>query len=100
MAMTLRDKEDIKSFIKAVRIKQDALIAATYAPAPLVNTLKGDVDYLKNNQIDPTNFVPAEDGKGLSTYDFTAVDKAILAELANQSTEGFTEEDLDDVFSD
>lgn len=93
-------KEEVKSFIRAVRIKQDAIIAANYAPAAQLNAIKNDVEAIKANALNPDDFVKAEDGKGLSTNDFTAAEKAILAELSKQSETGFNEADLEEIFAD
>ena len=93
-------KEEVKSFIRAVRIKQDAIIAANYATNSQFNSLKNDVADLKNNELDPNDFVKVENGKGLSTNDFTTAEKAIIAELAKQSETGFNEDDIDEVFAD
>lgn len=94
MAVT---KEEVKSFIRAVRIKQDALIAATYAPIANVALLKDDIDVIKDSIPDTSQFITADD---VPPCDFTAVEQAILAELATQSESGFTASDLDDVFAD
>ena len=93
-------KEEVKSFIRAVRIQQDILIAQTYAPLSTVAVLKDEIEELKarlGDEIDTSMFVTRDE---LTPCDFTAAEKAILAELASQSDTGFTEADLEDVFKD
>ena len=82
-------KDEVKSFVRAVRIKQDAIIAATYAPIALFSLLQKDIGDL-SYQVDTVDNDNIDDG-------FTAAERAILAELANQST--FNAADVDDVFS-
>ena len=48
----------------------------------------------------PNNFVLQEDGKGLSTEDFTTEEKKLLASLAKETTSGFDAQDLLDIFDD
>ena len=65
-------KEEVKNFIRLVRIEMDARYAATYAPSQQVvalhNALKNEIENLTGNEIDTSKFVAAEDGKGLSTW--------------------------------
>lgn len=91
-------KEEVKNFIRLVRIEMDARYAALYAPSTQVVAIKNEMEKLTGNEIDTTMFVKAEDGKGLSTENFTTEEKALLAKLADDSDTGFTAADLADIF--
>lgn len=92
-------KEEVKNFIRLVRIEMDARYAKIYAPVSQVVALKNELEQATGTEIDTSQFVAAEDGKGLSTEDFTTEEKALLSQLANDSSTEFTEADLADVFS-
>ena len=95
-------KEEVKNFLILFRKEMEARIAAKYATFPAVNTMKGDLDTLEDKvaDINTDNFVEKVDGKGLSTEDFTTEEKKLLASLAKDNSEGFTAEDLEDIFAD
>ena len=77
----------------------DARYAKIYAPVSQVVALKNELEQATGTEIDTSQFVAAEGGKGLSTEDFTTEEKALLSQLANDSSTEFTEADLADVFS-
>ena len=95
-------KEEVKSFIKDVVARWNQIADAKYAVNSTVNTVKGDLDTLEDKvaDINTDNFVEKVDGKGLSTEDFTTEEKKLLASLAKDNSEGFTAEDLEDIFAD
>lgn len=92
-------KAEVKRFIRLVRLEMDARYAKTYAPISQVVALKNEIEQATGTEIDTSQFVAAEDGKGLSTEDFTTEEKALLSQLANDSSTEFTDADLADVFS-
>lgn len=92
-------KEEVKRFIRLVRLEMDARYAKTYALVSQVVALKNEIEQATGTEIDTSQFVAAEDGKGLSTEDFTTEEKALLSQLANDSSTEFTDADLADVFS-
>ena len=92
-------KEEVKRFIRLVRIEMDARYNAAFATSSQVTALKNELEKATGTEIDTSQFVAAEDGKGLSTNDYTSEEKALLAQLANDSGTTFTEADLNDVFS-
>ena len=97
---TTAEKENIKAFVKAVIVEQDKRNARKYATTNQVAALKGEIDDIDTTDIDTSNFVVQEDGKGLSEQNFTTEDKAILGALANNDKEGFTAQDVLDIFDD
>lgn len=100
--MTTQEKNSILNFIRLVRLEQDRRIAVKYATGAQMTALVGRVANLAENvdNIDLTNFVEKETGKGLSTNDFTTAEKAILAQLNAGDDSGFSEDDFTAVFSD
>ncbi len=92
-------KEEVKSFIRAVRIEMDRRYAVQFPSAEMFTTLQSEVAELQNKaDIDTSNFVERDGDKGLSTNDYTDAEKELLAQLADDA-EGFTEADLEDIFN-
>lgn len=100
MAFSNADKENIKTFIRLVIDEQNRRIASSYAPASQLAVVKADIYDIKKSvdSFNPSDFVEKEDGKTLSSYDYSATDKALLTKLAASSNEGFTADDLADIF--
>jgi hypothetical protein len=100
--MTKQEKESILNFIKLVRLEQDRRIAIKYATGAQLTALVGRVSQIAEtvDDIDLSNFVEKETGKGLSTNDFTTAEKAILAQLKASDDSGFSEADFAAVFTD
>ena len=95
-------KDEVKAFVKAVRIEMDARNAAKFAPNVTVSNVKSELGDLKEEvaQINTDNFVEKEDGKVLSSNDFTTEEKETLARLAKESNDTFDASDVLDIFSD
>lgn len=86
-------KEEVKNFLILFRKAFEARIAASYATFPAVNTVKGDLDTLEDRvaQINTENFVSVE------AFEDKLNNR--LEELAEQTNDTFTAEDVEDVFS-
>lgn len=98
--MTIAEKENIKSFVKAVRIEMDARYAAKFATTNQVAALKGEIaDIDTGGDIDTSEFVKQESGKGLSEQNYSSADAAILHQLASDSSDKFTAADVNDIFN-
>ena len=95
-------KDEVKAFVRSVRIEMDRRNAAKFAPAASFNSVKGELDSLQNevNNINLDNFVEQIPGKGLSTNDFTDDDKKLLAQLAKETNSAFDAADVLDIFDD
>lgn len=93
-------KEAVKAYLKAVVKEWDARNASKFAPIPAVNTVKTDLDILegKVDDINTDNFVVQENGKGLSTNDFTNEHKTLLENLARETDSAFDAQDVLDIF--
>ena len=95
-------KDEVKSFIRAVRIEMDARYNSKFAQASSLALVKSDLssleDKVDNINTDNSNYVEKEDGKTLSSNDFTDADKQALDELANNSS--FDASDVLDIFAD
>ena len=93
-------KEAVKLYLKAVVKEWDARNASKFAPIPAVNTVKTDLDILEDkvDDINTDNFVVQENGKGLSTNDFTDEHKTLLENLARQTDSAFDYQDVLDIF--
>lgn len=96
--MTIAEKENIKAFIKAVRIEMDARNAANFATVNQVAALKGEIDGIDTADIDTSEFVKQEDGKVLSEQNYSSADAAILHQLASGGGDIFTAADVADIF--
>ena len=94
-------KEAVKLYLKAVVKEWDARNASKFAPIPAVNTVKTDLDILEDkvDDINTDNFVVQENGKGLSTNDFTDEHKTLLENLARQTDSAFDYQDVLDIFN-
>lgn len=97
--MTIAEKENIKSFVKAVRIEMDARNAAKFATTNQVAALKGEIADIDTGDIDTSEFVKQESGKGLSEQNYSSADAAILHQLASDSSDKFTAADVNDIFN-
>lgn len=97
--MTIAEKENIKSFVKAVRIEMDARYAAKFATTNQVAALKGEIADIDTGDIDTSEFVKQESGKGLSEQNYSSADAAILHQLASDSSDKFTAADVADIFN-
>lgn len=93
-------KEAVKLYLKAVVKEWDARNASKFAPIPVVNTVKTDLDILEDkvDDINTDNFVVQENGKGLSTNDFTDEHKTLLEALARETNSAFDAQDVLDIF--
>ena len=93
-------KDAVKAYLKAVVKEWDARNASKFAPIPAVNTVKTDLDILEDkvDDINTDNFVVQENGKGLSTNDFTDEHKTLLGNLARQTDSAFDAQDVLDIF--
>jgi len=92
-------KDETKAFIKLCMIDLMKRCDAKYAELAHYNVLKEAVEEVSGNVFDPSDFVTKEDGKGLSSEDYTAAEKALLAQLASYNNDsGYTAADLQDVF--
>ena len=93
-------KEEVKAFVRDVRIAMDARYLAWFAQNPTVNNVKTDLDTLEDkvNGISTDNFVEKVDGKGLSSNDFTDQDKALLEQLGRETNSAFDAQDVLDIF--
>ena len=96
--MTLAEKENIKSYIRAVRVEMDKRNAAKFATSNQVAALKGEIADIDTENIDTSEFVKQEDGKGLSEQNYSSADAAILHQLAADGTSNFTAADVLDIF--
>lgn len=93
-------KEEVLNFIRRVRIAHDAKIAAKYATISEFGVLQNSVSELSTMELDTSNFVVQENGKGLSTNDFTDADKEKLNNLdADATNSTFSTEDLEFVLN-
>lgn len=91
-------KEEVKSFIRAVRVEMDRRYAVQFPSAEMFTVLQSEVAELQNKaDVDTGNFVERDGDKVLSTNDYTDAEKALVAQLADDA-EGFTVEDLADIF--
>ena len=97
--MTIAEKENIKAYIKAVRVEMDNRNAAKFASSHQIAVLKNELAKLDNSDIDTSEFVKNEDGKGLSEQNYSTADAAILHQLASDANSGFTAEDVLDIFN-
>ena len=86
-------KDDVKSFVKDVVKRLNADHDSKYVTHPAVNTVKGDLDTLEDRvaQINTENFVSVE------AFEDKLNNR--LEELAEQTNDTFTAEDVEDVFS-
>lgn len=95
-------KEEVKSFVRAVRIEMDARYAAKFATNSSVAVVKSDLNSLADKvddiNIDTDNFVEKEEGKVLSSNDFTDADKQVIEELRGNAS--FDTSDVADIFDD
>ena len=93
-------KEAVKFYLKAVVKEWDARNARKFAPNETVNTVKTDLDKLEDkvDDINTDNFVVQENGKGLSTNDFTDEHKTLLEALARETNSAFNAQDVLDIF--
>ena len=103
--MTNSEKQMILNFIKLVRVEQDRRIAENYPAIAHFVALKSELNQLAEavgdiSGIDFDNFVTKDGNKQLSTNDFSDAEKALLANLATEGSEGFTEADFLSVFAD
>ena len=96
--MTIAEKENIKAYIKAVRIEMDKRNAARFATSNQVAALKGEIEGIDTGDIDTSEFVKQESGKGLSEQNYSTADAAILHQLASDSSDSFTAADVADIF--
>lgn len=96
--MTIAEKENIKAYIRAVRIEWDKRNAAKFATVNQVAALKGEIDDIDTTDVDTSEFVKQEAGKGLSEQNYSTAEAAILRQLASDSASGFTAADVSDIF--
>ena len=96
--MTIAEKENIKNYIRAVRIEMDARNAAKFATSNQVAALKSEIADIDTGDIDTSEFVKQEDGKGLSEQNYSSADAAILHQLASDGSSNFTAADVADIF--
>ena len=96
--MTIAEKENIKAYIKAVRIEMDKRNAARFATSNQIAALKGEIEDIDTGDIDTSEFVKQESGKGLSEQNYSTADAAILRQLASDSSDSFTAADVADIF--
>ena len=91
MANNSVSKDDVKWFVKEVVKVWDARNTAKFAPNSALNATKTDLAALEGEvaNINTDNFVEKVQGKGLSSNDFTNEEKALLAQLAKSSTNGY-----------
>lgn len=93
-------KEEVMNFVRRVIVGHKAQIAAKYATISEFGALQNSVSELSSSEIDTSNFVVQEDGKGLSTNDFTDADKEKLNNLdADATNSTFTAEDVEFVLN-
>ena len=95
-------KDEVKKFVRDVRIELDARYAAKFAPNSTLANVKSDLGSLEDEvaQINTDNFVEKELGKGLSSNDFTTEEKETLARLAKEQNSSFDATDVADIFDD
>ena len=95
-------KDEVKSFVKAALAALDAQYKARFANNSSLAVVKGDLSDLSDKvddiNVDTSNFVEKEEGKVLSSNDFTDADKRILEEL--QANSSFDAQDVLDVLPD
>ncbi len=96
--MTIAEKENIKDFVKAVRVEMDKRYAAKFATTNQVAALKGEIEGIDVGDIDTSEFVKQESGKGLSEQNYSSADAAILHQLASDGSYIFTADDVADIF--
>lgn len=98
-------KEQVKAFVRDVRIELDRRYAARFAPNSTLNSVKGDIGTLEDEVANIEDkfdgkYVEQVDGKVLSSNDFTDADKKLLARLAEESNSVFDASDVADIFND
>lgn len=91
-------KDEVKKFVRDVRIEMDARYAAKFAPAAELANVKKELADLKDG-VSPL-LAEAALGKVLSANDFTNDEKTFLAELTNATSAGFDASDVVEIFSD
>lgn len=93
-------KEEVKSFIRAVRIEMDKRYAIQFPSNAEFTVLQSEVAELQGrDDVDTSNFVERDGDKVLSTNDYTDAEKQLLARLADDADDStFTEADLLDIF--
>ena len=97
--MAAVSKDEVKSFLKASLAALHVRYLALFANNASLAVVKGDLNELSSKvddiDIDTSNFVEKEEGKSLSSNDFTDADKRILEEL--QANSSFDGQDIQDV---
>ena len=102
-------KEQVKAFVRDVRIELDRRYAARFASNSTfnstLNSVKDDLGTLEDEvaNIDDKfdgKYVEQVDGKVLSSNDFTDADKQLLERLAAESNSAFDASDVADIFND
>ena len=93
-------KEEVKSFIRLVRMEMDKRYALQFASNTEMTVLQTEIAELQNREeVDTSNFVERDGDKVLSTNDYTDAEKALLQQLADSAGDStFTEADLADIF--
>ena len=93
-------KEEVKSFIRLVRMEMDKRYALQFASNTEMTVLQTEIADLQNREeVDTSNFVERDGDKVLSTNDYTDAEKALLQQLADSARDStFTEADLADIF--
>ena len=101
----MSDKDAIINFLRQFRIAFENRLENQFATSGELTALQNSIptgdNASENNQsnIDTSNFVLQEDGKGLSTNDFTDADKELLNSLSeNSESLNFSSSDLDYIF--
>ena len=94
-------KEEVKSFIRLVRMEMDKRYALQFASNTEMTVLQTEIADLQNREeVDTSNFVERDGDKVLSTNDYTDAEKALLQQLADSAGDStFTEADLADIFN-
>ena len=91
-------KDEVKTFIKLCLVEFQKRSDSKYAELAHYNVLKQAVEEVSGNLLDPNDFVTKQDGKGLSSEDYTTAEKALLAQLAAyNNVAGFTSTDVQEV---
>lgn len=93
-------KEEVKSFIRLVRMEMDKRYALQFASNTEMTVLQTEIADLQNREeVDTSNFVERDGDKVLSTNDYTDAEKTLLQQLADSAGDStFTEADLADIF--
>ena len=93
-------KEEVKRFIRLVRMEMDKRYAVQFPSATEFTVLQTEVAELQNKEdVNTDNFVERDGDKVLSSNDYTDEEKALLQQLANDADDStFTEADLADIF--